>query len=121
MAETKRTLAKAATRQRVVEAARLLFEAGGYEAATIRTIASVAGMSTGAVFASFTGKEALYAEIYGFPPVTPEAGLALAKALKDLTFAARTSGGTPGPDAGLMSACDAAETALARVALAKAA
>lgn len=89
MPKTKRVLgpdcarkkAKAATRQKIVEAARLLFEAGGYEAATIRTIASVAGMSTGAVFASFTGKEALYREIYGHGPITPEVGQKLLTAL----------------------------------------
>lgn len=36
----------------------------------------------------------------------------LGKALKRLTFAARTSGGTAGPDAELMAACDQAEEAL---------
>ena len=38
---------------------------------------------------------------------------ALREALRKLTFAARTSGGTAGPDAALMAACDEAEAALA--------
>lgn len=37
---------------------------------------------------------------------------ALWAALKRLTFAARTAGGTAGPDAELMAACDQAEAAL---------
>lgn len=37
---------------------------------------------------------------------------ALREALKRLTVMARTSGGTAGPDQGLMDACEAAESAL---------
>lgn len=74
---TKRQAAKVATRAKVVEAARILFNAGGYEAATMRSIAAVAGVSTGAVFANFSGKEALYREVFGHPPVSPEIGAGL--------------------------------------------
>jgi len=35
------------------------------------------------------------------------------EALRKLTFMARTSGGTPGPDAGLMDACQQAEWVIA--------
>lgn len=81
---TPRALAKAATRQRVLEAARLSFATKGYEASTIRDIAKLAGMSTGAVFASFEGKAALYREVHGFPPISPEVGAKLRGALKAL-------------------------------------
>jgi AcrR family transcriptional regulator len=71
---TSRQEAKVATRAKVLEAARRLFEFEGYEFATIRDIALEAGMSTGAVFANFSGKAALYREIYGHDPISPEAG-----------------------------------------------
>lgn len=76
----RRQLAKAATRTRVLQAGHLLFNEVGYEAATIRAIAARAGMSTGAVFASFEDKAALYVAIYGHPPMTPEQGKALRRA-----------------------------------------
>lgn len=60
---TRRALAKRETREKIVAAARALFIERGYEGATIREIASAAGMSTGAVFASFADKAELFAEI----------------------------------------------------------
>jgi AcrR family transcriptional regulator len=74
---TRRAEAKVATRAKVLDAAKVLFEAGGYEAATIRSIAHVAGMSTGAVFANFASKAEVYRALYGHAPVTPEIGRAL--------------------------------------------
>ena len=62
-APTRRALAKQATRQKVLTAARHLFSEQGYEGATIRDIAAPAGMSTGAVFANFTDKSDLFREI----------------------------------------------------------
>lgn len=64
-AVTQRTLAKQQTRARILEAARLLFSAQGYEDTTIRDIATQAGMTTGAVFANFTDKSDLFHEIVG--------------------------------------------------------
>jgi len=58
-----RALAKQRTREKIVAAATVLFSERGYEGATIRDIAKSAGMSTGAVFASFTDKSDLFAEI----------------------------------------------------------
>jgi AcrR family transcriptional regulator len=58
-----RVKAKARTRQKILDAARALFAAKGYEAATVRDIAAAAGMSTGAVFANFTGKADVFGEI----------------------------------------------------------
>ncbi len=58
-----RTLAKARSRQKILDAAKRLFAEKGYEAATIRDIATGAGMSTGAVFASFTGKADVFGQI----------------------------------------------------------
>jgi AcrR family transcriptional regulator len=62
-APTRRALAKQQTRAKVLAAARALFSEQGYEGATIRDIASAAGMSTGAVFANFTDKSDLFREI----------------------------------------------------------
>jgi AcrR family transcriptional regulator len=58
-----RALAKQRTREKILAAARSLFAERGYEGATIRDIAKAAGMSTGAVFASFTDKSDLFTEI----------------------------------------------------------
>lgn len=89
----RRQQAKAVTRQKVLDAARALFAAeGGYEAATIRSIAKAAGMSTGAVFASFDDKIALYREIYGHPPITPEVGRRLSDTLARLANAIDETG-----------------------------
>lgn len=55
---TNRQRAKALTRQKVLSAAREAFIEHGYLKATIRDIAKIAGMSTGAFFASFESKEA---------------------------------------------------------------
>jgi AcrR family transcriptional regulator len=60
---TRRALAKQATREKILASARDLFAEKGYEGATIRDIASAAGMSTGAVFASFADKAELFQEI----------------------------------------------------------
>ena len=60
---TQRALAKQRTREKILSAAKNLFTERGYEGATIRDIASGAGMSTGAVFASFTDKSDLFTEI----------------------------------------------------------
>ncbi|HEY1752944.1 MAG TPA: helix-turn-helix domain-containing protein [Caulobacteraceae bacterium] len=58
-----RAAAKQRTREKILAAAKALFAERGYEAATIRDIAKMAGMSTGAVFASFTDKSDLFTEI----------------------------------------------------------
>lgn len=61
----KRQLAKAATREKVLKAARELWaEPGSYERGTIRQIAEAAGMSTGAIFANFKGKAELWAAAF---------------------------------------------------------
>lgn len=78
-----RQIAKAATRAKVLAAAEALFEADGYERATIRNVAAEAGMSTGAVFANFTDKADLYRVVYGHDPLTPEQGLRIARALRE--------------------------------------
>jgi AcrR family transcriptional regulator len=66
---------KAATRERVLAAARDLFADQGYDAATVRQIANCAGVAVGSVFTCFASKgeilsevmkdrlEALYAEL----------------------------------------------------------
>jgi AcrR family transcriptional regulator len=55
-----RAAGKARTRQRLIDAARRLFMERGYEGATVRDIAASAGLSTGAVFASFNDKTELF-------------------------------------------------------------
>jgi AcrR family transcriptional regulator len=57
---SRRAAAKAQTRGRLLDAARSLFMERGYEAATIRDIVARAGLSTGAVFASFSDKSELF-------------------------------------------------------------
>jgi AcrR family transcriptional regulator len=68
---SRRAQAKRLTREKIVGAAKSLFAERGYEASTIRDIAKAAGMSTGAVFASFTDKSDLFTEI----AETEQAGL----------------------------------------------
>lgn len=57
---TNRTLSKMETKRKVLAAARTLFSERGYERTGIRDVAAAIGMSTGAVFASFTSKEELF-------------------------------------------------------------
>lgn len=77
----RRQRAKALTQSKVLEGARELFEQVGYEAATIRDIAARIGMSTGAIFANYEDKAALYLAAYGHAPITPEQGRLLHRAL----------------------------------------
>lgn len=64
----KRERAKASTRTRLIAAARFLFTNSGYFAVGTRDVARRMGMSTGAMFAQVTGKEALWALAMGGPP-----------------------------------------------------
>ena len=71
MSETvnRRVAAKAATRAKVLAAARKLWaEPGAYEAQGIREIAAEIGMSTGAVFSNFASKADLWREAMGYEP-----------------------------------------------------
>ena len=52
---------KAATRERILEAARRLFAGGGYDATTTRDIARAAGIASGTLFNYFSSKEAVVA------------------------------------------------------------
>jgi AcrR family transcriptional regulator len=54
---------KQATRQRVLDAARQLFEDVGYEEATIRAIARRAGVSVGSIFTCFSSKSHVLCEV----------------------------------------------------------
>jgi AcrR family transcriptional regulator len=54
---------KQATRRRVLDAARELFEEVGYETATIREIAGRAGVSVGSVFTGFCSKAHILSEV----------------------------------------------------------
>ena len=54
---------KQATRQRVLAAARDLFEEIGFEDATIRMIAQRAGVSVGSVFTTFAGKTEILSHV----------------------------------------------------------
>lgn len=55
-----RAAGKARSRLSLLQAAKALFVERGYEGATMRQIASAAGLSTGAVFASFSDKADLF-------------------------------------------------------------
>jgi AcrR family transcriptional regulator len=54
---------KEATRRRVLEAARRLFDTIGYEGATIREIARQAGVSVGSVFTTFASKGEILSQV----------------------------------------------------------
>jgi TetR/AcrR family transcriptional regulator, cholesterol catabolism regulator len=54
---------KQATRRRVLDAARELFEEVGYDSATIREIAGRAGVSVGSVFTGFCSKSHILSEV----------------------------------------------------------
>ena len=58
-----RAAGKAKSRQSLLDAAKRLFMERGYEGATVREIAAAAGLSTGAVFASFADKSDLFNEV----------------------------------------------------------
>lgn len=77
-----RDLQKSATRDKLLLAAKVLFEAHGFESATMREIAKAAGVSTGAAFNIWPGKAAIYRDVFGHDPITPEQGRKLAEALK---------------------------------------
>jgi len=78
-----RAVAKQRTREKVIAAAKALFAERGYDRATIRDIAKAAGMSTGAVFASFTDKSDLFVEIAEAEQA--ELGAAMTRAAADRT------------------------------------
>jgi AcrR family transcriptional regulator len=54
---------KQATRARVLDAARDLFDSAGYEETTIRAIAQKAGVSVGSVFTTFSSKAQILGQI----------------------------------------------------------
>ncbi len=54
---------RAATRERVLNAARELFDEAGYQATTIRQIASRAGVSVGTVFTTFPSKSSILSQV----------------------------------------------------------
>lgn len=78
----RRQAAKVATREKLLRTARVLWApAGSYAPVTVRDIAAAAGTSTGAIFANWSGKEALWREAMGYePPVDCEAVRAALKA-----------------------------------------
>lgn len=69
-----RATKKQKTRRDLLETAKRHFQRRGYVATTIRDIAGDAGYTTGAFFTFWKTKDALYAEIFGHPPVTAEQG-----------------------------------------------
>jgi len=58
-----RGLAKQRSRELIMASARRLFAELGYDGATVRGIASAAGLTTGAVFASFADKAGLFCAV----------------------------------------------------------
>jgi AcrR family transcriptional regulator len=55
-----REQSKAATRERLLDAARTVFAASGFHGASVDEIAATAGFSTGALYSNFDGKEDLF-------------------------------------------------------------
>ena len=54
---------KLATRERVLAAARVLFQEVGYDETTIRMVAQRAGVSVGSVFTTFSGKAEILSQV----------------------------------------------------------
>lgn len=63
MAVHARASKKEATRQRVIDAARDLFDTHGYQGTTIREIARHAGVAVGSVFTTFASKGEILSEV----------------------------------------------------------
>ena len=62
---TERTEAKrAATRERVLDAALAQLAAGGYASASVQAVADRAGIATGSLYRHFPSKAALFAEVF---------------------------------------------------------
>ncbi len=89
----RRQLAKAQTRARIIAAAQKLWaKPGSYENGTIRLIADTAGMSTGAIFANFEGKEDLWRVAMGYePPIDSAEVRAALKAAAPLSVLAEAA------------------------------
>lgn len=78
MAEnSSRARAKILTREKMLAQASLMFDTEGYAAVTMRRLAGEMGMTTGALFGHFTGKDEIYRIVYGHDPITPEHGRAM--------------------------------------------
>ena len=56
-------MARDATRQKILAAAKRLFSERGYERTTVRDIAAAAGLSTGAMFVTFASKADLFSQL----------------------------------------------------------
>ncbi len=78
---TKRADQKTKTNALIRQTAAALFAVQGYERTTIRELATAAGLSTGAIFAHYPDKAAVYAAVHGHGPLTPEQGRLLAARL----------------------------------------
>lgn len=66
---SRREVAKAKTRAKILATAKRLWEKPGtYEAMTIRAITSAAGYSTGALFMCWPDKASLWREAMGYEP-----------------------------------------------------
>jgi AcrR family transcriptional regulator len=86
----KRTAKAEQTRAGIVAAALRLFEAGGYDATTMRAIADEAGVSLGSTYYYFSGKEELVQAFYD--RIQVEHAAAAEAALGRTTFADRLRG-----------------------------
>lgn len=82
--DSQRQLQKSRTRQRLLIAARVLFERQDYESVTMRGIAKAADVSTGAIFNNWPGKAEVYREAMGHAPITPAQGRKLFATLEAL-------------------------------------
>lgn len=105
----RREAQKAETIATIKAVAKIMFDAYGYDFTTVRRIADSARMSTGALFAHWTGKPALWTDVMGYPPPSDGALYrcadavvnALAEAAEQFRFyqAQHEAKGTPEADA----------------------
>lgn len=88
--DTPRAKAAARRRAEIVELARGLFQAHGYEAVTVRVVATAAKCSTGVLFNNWAGKDELFTEAMGRPPLK----LTDAQAVELMTIASQHAPGS---------------------------
>lgn len=115
-----RARSKAATRDRILAAARPIFTLIPYEQATLRDICQAAGVSMGAVTNHFIDKAEIWREAMNCDPpgdsALTRAAAPMLAALKDLVALRNDRAAFGGPDltARFSAAWEAAEKAIAR-------
>lgn len=98
VAGLQKAAAPSTTRDRLIAAARPLFTEHGFEGVSNVELAKAAGVTTGAIFSTFSGKEALYRAAMDASPITAADCHALQKLLPRIAAALEVSTGASHAD-----------------------